>query len=157
MSDQMNPAIPAPARPAQYGPSLNLAQARCALDAAVEYAQARNWPMAIAVVDNAGQLMLFARLDQTQTGSIKVSQQKAETAVAFRRPTAVFQDALAAGGMHLRLLAMNNLLPLEGGLPLSIDGLVVGGIGVSGMQSDQDVQVAQAGVTALQRSSNQIA
>jgi glc operon protein GlcG len=132
-----------------YGPSLNLADAKRVMNAAEGAAVERGWPMVIAIVDNAGQTVLFERLDQTQSGSIKVAQQKAETAAAFRRPTVVFQQALEQGGLHLRVLAMTNLLPLEGGLPLMRDGAVVGAIGVSGMQSHQDAEIAQIGATAL--------
>ncbi|MFC5473510.1 GlcG/HbpS family heme-binding protein [Paraherbaspirillum soli] len=135
--------------PVPYGLSLTLAEAKSVVHAAEEFARERGWPMVIAVVDSACQLILLHRMDQAQLGSIEVSRQKAETAVAFRRPTAVFQEALTQGGIHLRLLGMNNLTPLEGGLPLLRNGAVVGGIGVSGMQSDQDVQVALAGAGAL--------
>ena len=133
----------------QYGPPLSLADAKAVVQAAEEFARERGWPMVIAVVDSACHLQLLQRMDQAQLGSIRVSRQKAETAVAFRRPTVVFQDALGQGGSHLRLLAMDNLMPLEGGLPLLRDGAVIGGIGVSGMQSDQDAQVAMAGAAAL--------
>jgi uncharacterized protein GlcG (DUF336 family) len=105
--------------------------------------------MVIAVVGNGGHLVVLHRMDQAQHGSVLVAQQKARTAVGFRRPTAVFQDALAEGGMHLRLLAMTNLMPLEGGVPLVMEGEVVGAIGVSGMQSAQDARVAIAGAAAL--------
>lgn len=132
-----------------YGPPLSLADARAVVQAAEEFALERGWPMVIAVVDSACHLQLLHRMDQAQLGSIRVSRQKAETAVAFRRPTVVFQDALGQGGSHLRLLAMDNLMPLEGGLLLLRNGAVIGGIGVSGMQSDQDAQVAVAGAAAL--------
>jgi glc operon protein GlcG len=88
-------------------------------------------------------------MDQAQHGSVLVAQQKARAAVDFRRPTAVFQDALAAGGMRLRLLAMTNLIPLEGGVPLVMEGEVVDAIGVSGMQSAQDARVVIASAAAL--------
>nr|WP_238531316.1 heme-binding protein [Collimonas fungivorans] len=133
----------------EYGSPLSLADAKAVMQAAEEFARERGWPMVIAVVDSACHLQLLQRMDQAQLGSIGVSRQKAETAVAFRRPTAVFQDALGQGGSHLRLLAMDNLMPLEGGLPLLRNGAVIGGIGVSGMQSDQDAQVAMAGAAAL--------
>jgi glc operon protein GlcG len=109
----------------------------------------QGWPMVIAIVDSTGHLVMLHRLDQAQFGSIPIAQQKAETALNFRRPTKVFQDAVAAGGLGLRLLGTPNLLPLEGGLPLVVDGAVIGAIGASGMQSMQDVQVASAGAKAL--------
>jgi glc operon protein GlcG len=133
-----------------YGPSLNLADAKRVMNAAEGAAVERSWPMVIAIVDNAGQTVVFERLDQAQSGSVKVAQQKAETAAAFRRPTVAFQQALEQGGLHLRILAMTNLLPLEGGLPLVRDGAVVGAIGVSGMQSHQDAEIARIGAAALE-------
>jgi glc operon protein GlcG len=133
-----------------YGASLNHADARRVMNAAAAAALERGWPMVIAIVDVAGRLVLFERLDQAQLGSVEVAQQKAQTAAAFRRPTAVFQQTLGEGGVHLRLLAMANVMPLEGGLPLMRDGAVVGAIGVSGMRSDQDVEIAQIGAAALQ-------
>ena len=132
-----------------YGAPISLADARKVADAAEADAVRNGWPMAIAIVDSTGHLVLLHRLDQTQYGSIRVAQQKAQTALDFRRPTKMLEDAVAAGGIGLRLLAMDNLLALEGGLPLYRDGAIVGAIGVSGMQSTQDAQVAQAGVAAL--------
>lgn len=118
--------------------------------AAAEHEASRaGWPMVIAIVDSTGHLVMLHRLDQAQYGSIAIAQQKAETALNFRRSTKVFEDAVAAGGLGLRLLATENLLPLEGGLPLLVNGAVVGAIGASGMQSWQDAQVASAGAKAL--------
>lgn len=105
--------------------------------------------MVIAVVDSGAHLVLQHRLDQAQLGSIDVARQKAETAVRFRRPTKRFEEAVTQGGIHLRLLGMTNLTPLDGGIPLVLGGVVIGAIGVSGMQSEQDAQVAQAGANAL--------
>jgi glc operon protein GlcG len=132
-----------------YGTSITLEQAKRVMEAAEKEAEKQGWPMVIAIVDTAGQLVMFTRHDQAQTGSILIAQKKAETAAQFRRATKVFQEAIAGGGVALRTLAMPNVLPLEGGLPIVKDGFVIGGIGVSGMQSDQDAQVAQAGLTAL--------
>jgi uncharacterized protein GlcG (DUF336 family) len=105
--------------------------------------------MAIAIVDSTGHLVLFHRLDQAQHGSIAIAIAKAETAVNFRRPTKLLEDAIAAGGLGLRLLSVPAITALEGGLPLIQEGLVVGAIGVSGMQATQDGQVARAGAAAL--------
>ncbi|WP_202984887.1 GlcG/HbpS family heme-binding protein [Paraburkholderia sp. SG-MS1] len=127
-----------------YCDQFSLADARHVARAAEEEATRHGWPMVIAVVDSGGHLVLQQRLDGAQLGSIQVARQKAETAVLFRRPTRLFEDAVAQGGLHLRLLGMNNLVPLDGGIPLIRDGAVVGAIGVSGMRSDQDALVAQA-------------
>jgi uncharacterized protein GlcG (DUF336 family) len=133
-----------------YGAPITLHLARQAAQAAEDEATRHGWPMVIAVVDSGGHLVLQHRLDQAQYGSIEVARQKAETAVRFRRSTKLFEDALAQGGMHLRLLGMTNLTPLDGGIPLILEGKIIGAIGVSGMQSDQDAKVAQAGADALQ-------
>lgn len=135
--------------PMKYSDRFSLADARRVARAAEEEAIRHGWPMVIAVVDSGGHLMLQQRLDGAQLGSNEVARQKAETAVRFRRPTCVFEDAVTQGGLHLRLLGMTNLVPLDGGIPLIREGAVVGAIGVSGMRSDQDAQVAQAGADAL--------
>lgn len=141
----------APSLPPPYGAPITLDDARRVMAAAEAEAAARDWPMAIAIVGSGGQLVMLHALDQVQHGSVPVAQAKAETAVNFRRPSKLFEEAVAAGGLGLRILGMANLLPLDGGLPLLIDGRVVGAIGVSGMQSTQDAQVAAAGAAALNR------
>jgi glc operon protein GlcG len=137
------------AAPPPYGPPLSLADAKRVMAAAETEASRHGWPMVIAIVDSTGHLVMLHRLDQAQFGSIPIAQQKAETALNFRRATKVFEDAVAAGGLGLRLLSTANLLPLEGGLPLLVGDAVVGAIGASGMQSTQDGQVASAGAKAL--------
>ena len=132
-----------------YGDPITLDEAMLVADAARAEAQRHGWPMVIAIADSCGQLVLLYRLDQAQHGSVLVAQQKARTSVDFRRPTAAFESALAGGGLHLRLLGMTNLTPLEGGLPILRKGRVIGAIGVSGMQSTQDAQVAAAGLAAF--------
>ena len=133
----------------QYGTPVNHEQARKALAAAVAESRKMGLPMAVAVVDNAGQLVAFERMDNTQTGSIGVSQDKAASAAMYRRPTKVFQDVLAAGGVGLRVLTLRGANAVEGGLPLMLDGKIVGAIGVSGGTSEQDGVVAKAGSDAL--------
>lgn len=141
----------APSLPPPYGAPITLDDARRVMAAAEAEAAAHDWPMAIAIVGSGGQLVMLHALDQVQHGSVPVAQAKAETAVNFRRPSKLFEEAVAAGGLGLRILGMANLLPLDGGLPLLIDGRVAGAIGVSGMQSTQDAQVAAAGAAALNR------
>lgn len=140
---------PASNAPLPYGPPISLAQAKAIMAAAEREANANQWPMAIAIVDSTGHLVLFQRIDQTQLGSMEVSQAKAMTAVRFRRPTKVFEDAIAAGGAGWRLATMPGVTALEGGIPIVVGGQVIGAIGVSGMLSTQDAQVANAGLTAL--------
>jgi glc operon protein GlcG len=138
-----------PPLPPPYGAPIHLDQARLVAEAAEREAVAQGWPMAIAIVDSGGHLVLFHRLPQTQLGSVPIAIAKAETAVNFRRPTKAFEDALAGGGQGLRLVTAPGLVALEGGLPIMQRGEVIGAIGVSGMQSTQDAQVAQAGAAAL--------
>jgi len=137
------------ALPLPYGPPISLATAKQIMAAAEREALANQWPMAIAIVDSTGHLVLFQRLDQTQLGSMTVSVAKAMTAINFRRPTKVFEDAMAAGGAGLRLSTMPGVTALEGGTPIVVNGQVIGAIGVSGMLSSQDAQVAAAGLAAL--------
>jgi len=133
----------------QYGSNVTLDQARKAAAAADAEARKNSWPMAIAVVDTAGQLVFFQRADNTQTASTAIAQDKAVSAAMFRRPTKVMQDALAAGGAGVRFLNLRGASTVEGGLPLTIDGKIIGAIGVSGAASDQDGQCAKAGVDAV--------
>jgi len=135
--------------PPRYGPPIRLGQARVVMAAAEAEAVAHDWPMVIAIVGSGGHLVMLHALDQAQHASVAVAQAKAETAVNFRRPSKLFEDAVASGSLGPRLLGMSNLMPLDGGLPLLIDGCVVGAIGVSGMQSTQDAQVAAAGAATL--------
>ena len=134
----------------QYGPPISLAAARRVAMAAEAEARRNGWPMVIAVMDSGANLVLLHRMDHAQTGSIAIAQAKAESTVRFKRPTKVFEDALTQGGINLRLLATHRASPLEGGLPLMVDGQLVGAIGVSGMQSTQDAQVAGEGVKGLE-------
>jgi len=133
----------------QYGPNVTLDQAHKAIAGALAEARKINVPMAIAVVDTAGQLVAFERMDNTQTGSIAVSQDKAVSAAMFRRPTKAFQDAVAGGGAGLRILTLRGANAVEGGLPITVDGKIVGGIGVSGGSAEQDGVVAKGGTDAL--------
>jgi glc operon protein GlcG len=139
----------APASPPEYGTSIALALAKQVMQAAEAEALANHWPMVIAIVDAGGHLQLFQRMDNAQLGSVRIAQAKAETALKFRRPTKIFEDSVAAGGTGWRILAMDGMCPLEGGVPLVQDGKIVGAIGVSGMHSSQDAQVANAGANVL--------
>jgi uncharacterized protein GlcG (DUF336 family) len=132
-----------------YGDPITFDEAARVAGAARAEAERHGWPMVIAIADSGGHLVLLHRLDQAQHGSVLVAQQKAKTAVDFRRPTQAFESVLAEGGLHWRLLGMTNLMPLEGGLPILRDGRVIGAIGVSGMQSTQDAQVASAGLAVF--------
>ena len=132
-----------------YGAPISLEQAKKVVAAAEAEARKNNWNVVIAVLDSGGHLVLLQRLDNTQFASVEVAQQKAYSAVAFRRPTKVFQDGVAAGGEGLRLLKLAGATPVEGGLPLIAEGKMVGSIGVSGVTSQQDNQIAKAGADTL--------
>ena len=108
-----------------------------------------NWSMAIIILDSGGNMVMMQRMDGTQLGSVDVARDKAWSAVAYRRPTKAFEDAIAQGGANLRLLRLTGASPIEGGLPIMADGKVIGSIGVSGGSSAQDGQVAKAGVDGL--------
>ena len=148
-SAQAQAQAPAAAQVPQYGPSVTLDQARKVLAAALADARRQSLPMAVAIVDNAGQLVAFERMDNTQTGSTAVAQDKAVSAAMFRRPTKVFQDIVAAGGVGLRILSLRGANAVEGGLPIVVDGKIIGGVGVSGGSAEQDGVVAKAGTDAL--------
>ncbi len=135
--------------PIPYGEAISLEQAKKVIAAAEVEAKKNNWPVAIAVVDGAGFLVAFQRLDNTQLGSVKVAIQKAETSARFRRPTKVFEDTLGMGGANLKILKLPDALPIEGGLPIVHEGKIIGAIGVSGVKSTEDGQVAAAGLEVL--------
>lgn len=135
--------------PPPYGPTITLAEAKRVMAAAEAKAAAHGWPVAIVVADASGGVLLALKLDGTQHSAMEIATGKATTAVNYRRPTKMFQEGIAAGGEGLRFLAIRSVTPLEGGLPIHRHGCVVGGIGVSGVLSTQDSEVAQAGIAAF--------
>ena len=137
--------------PNPYGPDLDLDAARRVAAGALREASANGWTVAVAVVDTAGDLVCFERMDGTQLGSIRVALDKAACAVRVKRPTKEWEDALAGG--RTAVLGIPGVLPVEGGIPL-LDGAgrIVGAVGVSGALPPQDTRCAQSGVTALARS-----
>ena len=133
-----------------YGMPITLEQAKKAMTAAEAEAKKNNWNVVIAIVDSGGNMVMLQRLDNAQFGSIKVATEKAHGSAAFRRPTVAFQDLIAQGGVHLRLLNITgDASVFEGGVPIVVDGKLIGAIGVSGVTSQQDAQIAQAGANAL--------
>lgn len=133
-----------------YGQNVTLEQARAVIGAAEAEAIDRDFNVAIAVVDNAGNLVAFIKRDNTQNGSVQVAQDKAVTAALYKRPSKVFQDAVASGGAGIRVMGLSRVTAVEGGLPLMVDGMIIGAVGVSGVASSEDTIVAEAGVAALQ-------
>jgi glc operon protein GlcG len=117
--------------------------------AAAAEAEARknNWNVVVAVVDDGAHLVYLERMDGAQIGSIEVAIQKARTAISFKRPSKAFEDMVAGG--RTAILGLTGVVPLEGGLPLVVDGQFIGAVGISGATSQQDGIVAKAGADAL--------
>jgi glc operon protein GlcG len=127
--------------------ALTLEAAKQIAAAAEKEAADNKWTMVIAIMDDGGNLLYLERMDGTQIGSIEVATQKARSAIMFKRPTKVFEDGVAGG--RTALLRLPGAIPVEGGLPLTVDGAIIGSIGASGGMSNQDGMVAKAGVDAL--------
>jgi glc operon protein GlcG len=130
--------------PNPYGSPITLDSAKKAATLALAEVAKNNWTIAVAIVDPAGNLVYYEKMDNTQLGSANVAVDKARFATLFKRPTKAFQDAVAAGGDGLRILRLQGATPIEGGIPLVSDGKIVGAIGVSGVTSAQDGQCAKA-------------
>lgn len=127
--------------------TLTLAVAKKIAAAAEAEALANKWNVVITILDEGGNLLYLQRMDGTQIGSIDVAIAKGASAVKFKRPTKVFEEALKGG--RQAILKLPGAIPVEGGLPLTVDGQILGAIGVSGVQSNEDGQIATAGVNAL--------
>jgi glc operon protein GlcG len=134
--------------PPSYGAPISLEQAKKVMAGAEAEARKNNWPVVIAILDSGGQLVMLQRLDNAQWGSVEIAKEKARSAVALRRPTKALQDLIAQGGANLRLLNIGYSV-LEGGIPIIADGKIIGGVGVSGVTSQQDAQIGQAGIDAM--------
>jgi uncharacterized protein GlcG (DUF336 family) len=135
--------------PNPYGATINGENAKKVAVAALAEARRNGWTMAVAVVDPAGDLVYFEKLDGTQAASVTIAVDKARSSARFKRPTKALQDQLAAGGDGLRVLRLDGAVPVEGGVPLLIDGKIVGAVGMSGGTSAQDGQCATAGAAAV--------
>ncbi len=130
-----------------YGGQITLEDAKKIAAGAVVEAKKNNWNVAIAVVDNHGMLIYYEMLDDTQTSSATIAIEKARTAAMFRRPSKVFEDVVGKG--RVAVLGLPGVTPVQGGLPIYVNGKIIGGVGASGVNSDQDEQVVQAGLNAL--------
>lgn len=135
--------------PNPYGASISLENAKKATEPALAEARKNSWTIAVAIVDPAGNLVYYEKMDNTQLGSAQISIAKARSAALFKRPTKAFQDALAAGGAGLRILRLEGVVPVEGGIPIVLEGKIVGAIGVSGDTSEHDAQCAKAGADTI--------
>jgi glc operon protein GlcG len=132
-----------------YGAPISVDNAKKAAAAALAEAVKNHWTMAVAIVDPNGTLIYYEKMENTQIASADVAIDKARSAALYKRPTKALQDALAAGGAGIRILALRGAVPVEGGIPLVMDGKIVGAIGLSGAQSDQDGQCATAGASVI--------
>jgi glc operon protein GlcG len=136
-------------QPVLYGSPITLEKAKAVAAVAAAEAQKNGWLMAVTVVDTAGDLVFFEKMDGTQLASIQIAISKARSAVLFKRPTKVFDDGLAAGGTGLRILKAEGAVPIEGGVPLIENGKIIGAVGVSGAQPAQDGQCANAAAATI--------
>lgn len=133
--------------PNPYGPAVSLEVARKLADAALAEGKKNGWTVAAAVVDTAGDLVFFEKMDNTQVASTIIAQEKARTAARFKRPSKALEDAVVGGRQVI--LALPGATPIEGGVPLVVDGKIIGAIGVSGATSAQDSQCANAAAETL--------
>ena len=135
--------------PNPYGGPITLEIAKKVVTAAAAEARKNNWTMAFAVADPAGNLVYFEKMDNTQTASIRIAIIKARSAATFKRPTKTFSDAVTGG--NNAMLGLPGSIPSEGGIPIVIDGKIVGAIGASGGTGQQDGVASQAGINALKQ------
>lgn len=129
-----------------YGPSLNIATAKKLAAGTIAECQKNNWNVAVAVVDTAGGLVYFERMEDTQTASLDIAIMKAKAAATYRRPTRAWVDAISKGGPAV--MSLPGVVASPGGVPVFVGGKVTGAVGVSGVTGDQDEQCAKAGVSA---------
>lgn len=143
------PTAPPPPPTTPYGSPIGLDAAKRVMAAAEFETMKTDWPQAIVILDSTGHRVMLHKLDNTQYGSIGVAQDKAHSALDYRRPTEVFEDLLTQGGLNMRVLALRGASPIEGGVPMVVDGKIIGAMGVSGGTAPQDGQVAKAGADAV--------
>ena len=132
-----------------YGSPITTEQAKKVAAAALAEARANNWTMAAAIVDPSGILVYFEKIDDTQHASARIAIDKARSAALFKRPTKTFQDSVEKGGIGLRVMTLRGAMPVEGGVPLLVDGKIVGALGVSGGTAEQDGQCCKAATDAM--------
>jgi len=135
--------------PPPYGPPITLDAAKQVMAGAEAEAEKNKWPVVIIILDAGGNIVMLHRRDDSQLSAIATAEGKARTALYFKRPTKLLDEVITGGGAGLRYLALKDFVPLEGGIPIVIDGKIVGAIGVSGVLSAQDTQVARAGIDTL--------
>lgn len=146
-SPQLQAQPPAPSAP-PYGLPISFEAAQRVMAAAEVEATKLNSPVVITILDSGGRIVMLHRLDGVQHASIRIAEGKARTALEFRRPTRDLEDAISRGGAGLRFLALDGVTPIEGGVPIVVDGKIVGAVGVSGIGLGRDGQIAQAAADA---------
>jgi glc operon protein GlcG len=132
-----------------YGPPITLEQARKVYAASDAEARKNKWAMTVVIVDSGCNPVLMQKADDAQMAAPLVAQEKAYSACAYKRPTKALQDTLAKGGDGLRYVTFPRMIAADGGLPIVLDGKIIGAIGVSGSAGPDDARVAQAGIDAL--------
>ena len=137
-----------PAALPPYGPGISLELAKKVAAAAEAEAAKKGWQMVIAVVDSGGRLVAFERMDNSQLASIDIAISKAVTANAVKRPTKALQDSVAPGSSTPRMAGLPGITPIDGGLPIMVEGRIVGAIGAAGGAASQDGEIAAAGLAA---------
>ena len=130
-----------------YGQAVSLETAKKIAVASIAEARRNNWNVAVAILDNHGMLIYYEMMDDTQTSSATIAIEKGRTAAMFRRPSKAFEDGISGGRMAI--LGLPGAPPIDGGLPIFVGGKIIGAVGVSGVNSDQDAQIARAGLEAL--------
>ncbi len=152
----MTPAVaqqaPATAAMPPYGAPITLDQAKRVMAGAELEAAKNSWQVAITILDSGGNMVMFHKFDNAQLSAATTSEGKARTSIEFKLPSKALDDAIAGGGGGMRLLALKDITPLQGGILVQLNGAIIGAIGVSGALSAQDEQVAKAGADALARS-----
>lgn len=127
--------------------ALTLDDARRISTAAEAEAAKNGWNVCIAIVDDGAHLLHFVRLEGAQLASVDIALGKAKSALLGKRPTKAYEDLIAGG--RTAALSMPGITHLEGGVPIVVEGQFVGAVGVSGVKSSQDAQIAEAGIRAL--------
>lgn len=128
----------------EYGTAVNVVGAKKIAAGVIAECAKNSWNVAVAVVDTHGFLVYFERMDNTQTASMDIAVGKARAAATYRRPTRVFMEVINKGGPATATLP--GVFASPGGVPITVDGKVTGGVGVSGVTGDQDEQCAKAGL-----------
>jgi glc operon protein GlcG len=134
-----------------YGNPITLDQAKKVMAAAEVEARKNSWSMTIVILDSGCNPVMMQKADGSQIAAPQVAHDKAYTACAYKRPTKALQDALAKGAADWRYLTFPRMIAADGGLPIVVDGKIVGAIGVSGATGPDDARVGQAGIDALKQ------